>query len=65
MPLRRRPLLAAAVATPYLRYHLRGHPRTPRGIARAVVDLPGRVLVDGAEIAVTAMAAVRHRTPVL
>ena len=65
LPLRRQPLLAAAAAAPYLDHHLRGYERTPRGLARAVLDLPARALVDGAEMAVTAAAAVRHRTPAL
>jgi GT2 family glycosyltransferase len=65
LPLRRRPLLASAAATPYLDHHLRGYPRTPRGLARGLADLPARALLDGAEIAVTAVAAARHRVAVL
>jgi GT2 family glycosyltransferase len=65
LPMRRRPLLAALAAGPYVRHHARGYPRSARGIARAVLDLPPRALVDAAEIAVTATAAARHRVPVL
>lgn len=65
LPLRRRPLLASAAAAPYVEHHLRGYPRTARGLARGLLDLPPRAVVDGAEIAVTAAAAVRHRVPVL
>jgi len=65
VPLRHRPLLAAATLGPYLRHHLQGYPRTGRGWARGLVDLPARALVDGTEVAVTAVAAARHRVPVL
>ena len=65
VPLRRRPLLAAALVAPYLHHHLSGAPGTPRGLARALLDLPARIAVDAAEVGVTAGAAVRHRTPVL
>lgn len=64
-PLRRRPLLAAAALTPYLAHHLRGYPLTPRAFARAIADLPPRALVDGAEVAMTAAEAARHRVAVL
>jgi GT2 family glycosyltransferase len=64
-PLRRRPLAALAAAGPYLGHHLRGYPVTARGVARGLADLPARALVDGAEVAVTAAAAARHRVPVL
>jgi len=65
VPLRRRPLLAALAAAPYVHHHLCGYARSPRGVARGLADLPARVLLDGAEMAVTATAATRHRTPVL
>ena len=65
LPLRRRPLLALALAAPYVEHQLRGYPRTARGVARAMLDLPSRALVDSAEVAVTAAAAARHRVPVL
>lgn len=65
VPLRRRPLLAAAVAAPYIRHHLRHTALTPRALARDLVDLPARAVVDAVEVVVTAAAAIRHRTPVL
>ena len=57
--------VALAAALPYVRYHLLGYDQTPRGLARAAVDLPGRMLVDLAGVASTARAAVRHRAPVI
>ncbi len=65
LPLRRHPLLAAAALSPYLAHHLRGYPLTPRALARAIADLPPRALVDGAEVAMTAAEAARHRVAVL
>jgi GT2 family glycosyltransferase len=65
LPLHRRPLLAAAALSPYLAHHLRGYPPTPRAFARAIADLPPRALVDGAEVAMTAAEAARHRVAVL
>jgi GT2 family glycosyltransferase len=64
-PLRKHPLLASAALAPYVRHHLRGYPRTARGSARAVADLPPQALVDGTEVVMTAAAAVRHRVAVL
>jgi GT2 family glycosyltransferase len=57
--------VALAAAAPYVRYHLRGYDRTPRGLARAALDLPGRMLVDLAGVAATVRAAVRHRAAVI
>lgn len=65
VPLRRRPLLAAAAGVPYAHHYLRAHTRSPRRLARAVLDLPTHALVDAAEVVVTASAAVRHRVAVL
>ena len=65
LPLRRRPLLASAALAPYVEHNLRGYPRTARGLARGIADLPARALVDGVEIAVTAASGIRHRVPVL
>lgn len=56
---RRQPLLAAA-ALPYLRRHVREYRRTPRGIARAALDLPPRLLVDAVGTAATFRHARRH-----
>jgi GT2 family glycosyltransferase len=65
LPLRRHPVLASAALAPYVRHHLRGYPRTARASARAILDLPPQALVDGAEVVMTAAAAVRHRVAVL
>ena len=57
--------VALAALAPYVRYHLTGYEPTPRGFARAALDLPGRTLVDLAGVAATARAAVRHRAAVI
>lgn len=61
----RRPALAAAGAAPYIRHHLGRYDSTPRGAARALLDLPARVAADTAEVAVTLAAAARERVLVL
>lgn len=61
---RRSPALALAASVPYVRHHLAGYARTPRGVARGLLDLPGRALVDLAGVTATIRAAVRHRVPV-
>jgi hypothetical protein len=60
---RGRPVWLAAGA-PYVRHHLKSYDRSARGLARAVLDLPGRSLVDMAGVITTLRAAVRHRAPV-
>jgi GT2 family glycosyltransferase len=62
---RGRPALALAATAPYLRHHLRGYGGGGRAVARALVDLPARAVVDLAGVAATARAAIRHRTAVL
>jgi GT2 family glycosyltransferase len=62
---RRHPVLAFAAATPYLAWHFRNAPRTPRGMLRGALDLPARALVDLTGLAASARASIRHRTPVL
>jgi GT2 family glycosyltransferase len=57
--------LALAAATPYVREHMKGYPMRPRSLVRATLDLPARAIVDLAGVAITARAAIRHRTPVL
>jgi GT2 family glycosyltransferase len=61
----RRPAVAAAAALPYVRHHMRAYDSTPRGAARAMLDLPARVAADTAEVAVTLAAAARKRVLVL
>jgi GT2 family glycosyltransferase len=58
---RRRPGAALVAAGPYLRQHLRGYERSPRGLARAALDLPARAVVDAAGVLATLRAAARHR----
>lgn len=60
---RRRPA-AALLALPYLAERLPVR-RGKRRLARSVVELPGRVAIDAAEIRTCARGAVRHRTPFL
>ena len=62
---RRRPVLAALAWAPYLDCYVDWRLlRRPRGLARVLLNLGGRLLVDGAEVAVTLRGAVRHRTPI-
>lgn len=61
---RRRPALALA-ALPYLRRHLRDYSPTPRGLARAALDLPPRAIVDAVGAGATARHAWRHRVVLL
>ena len=63
---RRHPLLAAALATPYLADHLAHHlthnALGPRGLARFALHMPARLAVDLAGLAATVRGAIRHRT---
>lgn len=67
---RRRPLLAALAAAPYVDEYVdrsvdRGH-WTPRNIVRLIaVFIPRRVILDTVELGAMAVSSVRHRTPVL
>jgi GT2 family glycosyltransferase len=65
LTMRRNPAIALAAATPYLRHHLKAYRLSPRTLARAVLDLPPRALVDITGVAATAGSAIRYRTPVL
>jgi GT2 family glycosyltransferase len=62
---RRAPAVCAALALPWARDALPSYGRSPRGVARAVSELPGRAVADAAEMAAVARGAVRHRTLVL
>jgi glycosyltransferase involved in cell wall biosynthesis len=62
---RRAPLLTAALAIPWALAALPRYGRSPRGLARAVSELPGLAVADGAEMAALARGAVRYRTLVL
>jgi len=62
-------LLAALLARPALvGWALAARPRygrSPRGVARALSELPGRAVVDAVEIAVLARGSLRERTLLL
>jgi GT2 family glycosyltransferase len=62
---RRRPLLAALALVPYLDPWPGWARMPPRTLARTIAQLPGRALVDGAEVLATARGAVRDRTLIL
>jgi hypothetical protein len=62
---RRAPLVSAALAVPWALDALPRYGRSPRGLARAVSELPGLAVADGAEMAALARGAVRYRTLVL
>jgi GT2 family glycosyltransferase len=56
---------AALLLLAYLRHALFVHGRRPGAVARAVVELPSRAIVDAVEIAAVVDGSVRHRTVVL
>jgi len=55
--------LATAAATPYAALHARAYDATPRGLARAALDLPSLAAVDAAETVLTAAGGIRHGAP--
>ena len=55
----------ALLALPWVGLAMRHRGYGPRGLARSVSELPGRAVIDAAEIAVLARGSVRHRTLVL
>jgi GT2 family glycosyltransferase len=59
--LRRRPLLAAATALPYLNAVYGRDTVTVRGLLRLAAHLPARVSIDMTELVITVRAAIRHR----
>jgi len=61
---RRHPALALA-AVPWVVSARPSYGSSPRGRLRAVLELPGRALVDAAELAVMVRGSVRYRTLVL
>jgi GT2 family glycosyltransferase len=63
--IRRRPLLAALAAAPYLKRTLDWRNPSPRRLLRQAIHLPARVAVDLAEMTAIARAAVRNRVLVL
>jgi GT2 family glycosyltransferase len=61
---RKWPLLAA-LAVPYLSFALRQRGTHLRARAATAAELPGRVVVDAAEVATMVRGSVRHRTVVI
>jgi GT2 family glycosyltransferase len=63
---RRRPLLAAAAAIPYLNCYVDWRRATrPRGLARIALNLAGRIAIDTAEVAVMVRGAISERVLVI
>jgi GT2 family glycosyltransferase len=58
----RRSRAGALLALPWMHAAWPGSGRTPRGVARALLRLPGRAAEDVAEIAAMVRGSVRHRT---
>jgi len=58
-------LLAPAAALPWAAYSLPAYGTGRRGRARAVSELPGRAIVDLAEMAALARGSARYRSPLL
>lgn len=55
--------LAFLAALPYAALHARAYDPTPRGLARAALDLPSLAAVDAAETVLTAAGGIRHGAP--
>jgi glycosyltransferase involved in cell wall biosynthesis len=63
--LQRRHPAWALLAIPWLLHALPDHGSHPRGRLRSLSEIPGRVVVDAAEIAALARGSIRHRTVLL
>lgn len=59
---RRAPLAAAALALPYALSTPRTYGSGPRALARTAAELPGRALVDGAQLAALLAGSIEQRT---
>jgi GT2 family glycosyltransferase len=62
---RRTPLLVALAWIPWARAALPSYGSSPRGLLRAVTELPGAALADAVEVAGVARGAVTHRSLLL
>ena len=62
---RRRPLLALALAAPWVRASLPSYGPSPRGRLRALSELPAHAAIDLVEVAALARGSVRHRALLL
>jgi hypothetical protein len=56
---------AAVLLLPWLALALRHRGYAPRGLARSVSELPGRALLDAAEVLALARGSLRYRTLLL
>ena len=56
---------ASALALPYLAAAPRVHGNSPRGLARAASELPGRAAIDLVEVAALLRGSLQYRTPLL
>jgi glycosyltransferase involved in cell wall biosynthesis len=61
----RRPAARVALALPWMMLSMRHRGRTPRGLVRAVTELPGHAAVDATEMLVLARGSIRHRALLL
>lgn len=57
--------IATVLVLPWVREALPSYGRTPRGLARAIAELPGRAIVDAVEIWHVLRGAVRDRSPLI
>jgi glycosyltransferase involved in cell wall biosynthesis len=55
----------AALAIPYLRFALRARGTHLRARVATAVELPGRVVIDAAEVATMVQGSIKHRTVVI
>jgi hypothetical protein len=62
MSARRQPLTALLLAAPWALLARPYYGRSPRGVARAASELPGRLLVESIELATAVRGSLRHRT---
>ncbi|HEX6391289.1 MAG TPA: glycosyltransferase [Solirubrobacteraceae bacterium] len=62
---RRRPLLGLLLALPWVAESLPAYGRSPRGILRALSELPGHALIDLVEFAALVRGSARHRSLLL
>jgi glycosyltransferase involved in cell wall biosynthesis len=63
--LQRRSRLAWLMTIPWAIHASPDHSSSPRGRVRSLLELPGRALIDGAEMAAMARGSVRHRSLLL
>lgn len=57
--------LATLLMAPYMMHRLPAHGTDPRGRLRALLELPGRMAIDTAEMVAMVRGSLRHRRPFL